>query len=469
MASTQDTWPGNTPNLIPHDPPGTQHESARRFGLRDGIFQATTQGTGEHYLSAFALLLQATPLHLSVLSALPQLVGTWAQIMSVKMSHWFPNRTAHVFWGIMGQSLAWLPIVTLPFVFPQWGPELVIAGAALYFGCQHFTTPAWTSFVAELLHDSERGAYFARRAQLMALTSFVALSTGGLLLSLSTHFQSTGVGFALLFLAAGLARSISAYTLSTWTAAPSQPEAQTPRRFRTFLRHHTSPDFRRFLLFSGLMHMAVLISGPFFVIYLLHDLHLPYWAYGTWLAASIIGQFVTLPGWGRFSDQFGNKALLACTSVVVAVLPMLYLVSPSWPFLVLVNFFGGVIWAGLSLGLSNYVLDAVRPEDRGQGVAVASFVNAAGWTLGTVIGGWCITSIPSTINLGLATLHPASNLPLIFFLSGLCRLAIAGSLLHTFRELRVVEQRPLRQVIWELPLVNLAARWTRTQLPTSSP
>ena len=33
------------------------------------------------------------------------------------------------------------------------------------------------------------------------------------------------------------------------------------------------------------MHAAVLIAGPFFVLYMIRDIHLPYWEYGAWLAA----------------------------------------------------------------------------------------------------------------------------------------------------------------------------------------
>ena len=117
-------------------------ESGRRFGLRDGIFQAATQGTGEQYLSAFALMLHATPFQLSLLSALPQLLGTWAQFVSVKVAHWFPHRKSHVRWGIIGQSIAWVPILVLPLLFPQWGPWLIVAGTALYFGSTHFASPA---------------------------------------------------------------------------------------------------------------------------------------------------------------------------------------------------------------------------------------------------------------------------------------------------------------------------------------
>lgn len=444
------------PSVPTQDPAHTAsaQASGRQFGLRDGIFQATTQGAGEQYLSAFALMLYATPFQLSLLSALPQLLGTWAQFVSVKVSHWFPHRKAHVLWGIIGQSIAWLPILVFPLLFPQWGPWLIVAGSALYFGSTHFTSPAWTSLITDLLSANERGAYFARRSQLMAITSFAALCLGCALLSLFDQHDRLWLGFALLFVIAGVCRSFSAVSLTSVTDLPIHHEEPASRGFLAFLRNGTSKDFRRFLLFSGLMHLAVLISGPFFVIYMLQDLHLSYWAYGTWAAAAIVGQFVTLPGWGEFGDRFGNKALLTFTGLLVAFLPMLYLISTTWLFLVLVNFFGGVVWAGLSLGLSNYVFDAVRPADRPKAVAVSSAVNAIGWAMGTLIGSWLISIVPGDLQFGSLRIDPVSNLPFLFFISGSLRLVISLALLRTFHEPRRVEQQTPAQLFLELPLIK---------------
>ena len=155
-----------------------QHESSepsRRYGLRDGACQAITQGSGEQYLSAFALLLHASPFQLSLLSALPQLIGTVAQVASVKLLRWFPDRKALILAGTVGQAFAWVPILLLPLLFPDTGPWLVIAGTALYFACTQFTTPTWNSFIADHLDQHERGAYFARRATIMASLCFAAL------------------------------------------------------------------------------------------------------------------------------------------------------------------------------------------------------------------------------------------------------------------------------------------------------
>ena len=109
-------------------------ERSRRYGLRDGACQAVTQGSGEQYLSAFALLLGANPLHLSVLSALPQLIGTGAQLASVKLIRCFRDRKALIRAGTTGQALSWLPIVVLPLLFPDAVPQTVQALLGLVGG-----------------------------------------------------------------------------------------------------------------------------------------------------------------------------------------------------------------------------------------------------------------------------------------------------------------------------------------------
>ena len=433
-------------------------EPSRRYGLRDGACQAVTQGSGEQYLSAFALLLGASPFQLSVLSALPQLIGTGAQLASVKLLRWFPDRKTLIRVGTAGQALAWLPILMLPLLFPSSGPWLLIFGTALYFGCNHFTTPTWNSFIADHLDEHERGVYFARRAAIMASLSFAALCAAGWLLSLWQDEARSWLGFAVIFTVASAARWASALALSNVDDVHATPHLDPSPSFRRFLAG-TSLSFRRFLVFSGAMHAAVLIAGPFFVLYMLRDLHLPYWSYGMWLAAGILGQLITLKAWGRFGDRFGNKALLTVTGFMVPFLPMLYLGGTNLVFLLFVNFFGGVTWGGLALGLQNYVFDAVKPEDRATAVATCSTINAVGWCIGAFLGSWLVTTLPSRITLGQLSLELASNLPLVFFVSGLLRLAVSGSFLSSFHEARAVERAPFTDLVWELPLLKPLAQF----------
>lgn len=444
-------------------------EQGRRYGLRDGACQAVTQGSGEQYLSAFALLLHASPFQLSILSALPQLIGTVAQLVSVKLLQWFPNRKALISAGTIGQAFAWIPIMLLPLLLPQWGPWLVVGGAAAYFACAHFTTPAWNSLIVDWLGQHERGAYFARRAQIVASLSFFALFGAGWVLSLWQDSTVAWWGFVLIFALAGSARILSAAALSPVQDVHQTAHQEAQQGFRGFFRESMTNDFRRFLLFSCLMHASVLIAGPFFVLYILQDLHLSYFGYGGWLAAGLLGQLLTLQAWGQFGDRFGNKALLSITGFTVPILPMLYLVSTNIGFLLAVNFLGGVIWAGLALGLQNYVFDSVRPEDRAKAVALYSTVNAIGWSVGALIGSWLVEHLPVRIEWAGFILQPASNLPFVFFLSGVLRLLVSSCLLGTFHEARQVERIPRQQLLRELPLVKPVTQFVLWTLPKSTP
>ncbi|BCA56379.1 putative Transporter of MFS family, contains Lipocalin domain [Nitrospira sp. KM1] len=425
----------------------------RRYGFRDGACQAITQGCGEQYLSAFALLLHAGSFQLSILSALPQLVGTAAQIASIKLLQWFPDRTALIRAGTIGQAVSWLPIVMLPLLFPEIGGWLLIAGASLYFACNHFTTPTWNSFIADHLDEHARGAYFARRAQIIASISFLALCAAGGLLSLWQHIPAAWVGFVFIFLVAGAARIASLFALSRIPRTHPTPHGEGRRGFRSFLAE-TSPNYRRFLLFSGLMHMSVMVAGPFFVVYMLRDLHLSYFNYGTWLAAGILGQLVSLQAWGRIGDRFGNKALLSVTGLMVPFLPMMYLISTDTSFLCMVNFFGGVTWGGLALGLQNYVFDAARSEDRGKAVAVYSTINASGWMVGALAGSLLVETLPARMEAELFSFQLVSNLPLVFLLSGIFRLGVSAGLLNSFGEARRTERFRRRHLVRELPFLK---------------
>jgi MFS family permease len=429
-------------------------ERSRRYGIREGAFQALVQGGGENYLSAFALLLHATAFQIGLLSALPQLVGTWAQLLSVKILNRFQHRKGVILSGAACQAALWLPLLALPVLFPEQGPWLLIACAVVYFAMGHFAVPAWNSLLTDLIDPNTRGAYFSRRARVMAVMNFSALCGAGLVLHSAESWQRPWAGFAVVFLLAAAARVVSTRYIARIQESPTHATREAEFRLLTFLRREAGTNFRRFLLFSGLMHVCVLIAGPFFVIYMLRDLRFSYLMYATWLAAGVLGQFLTLKPWGGLGDRFGNKKVLVATGLLVPFLPMLYVISTNFYFLIGVNFVGGVIWAGLALSLQNYVFDAVRPVDRAKGVAVWNTINAIGWFAGALIGSWLAAVVPSEIILPGLRLALVSNLPFVFFISGLLRLVVSLSLLRTFRETRSVEPITHRELVTELPLIK---------------
>jgi MFS family permease len=422
-------------------------ERSRRYGIRDGVFQAAVQGGGENYLSAFALLLNANAIQIGILSALPQLVGTCAQLLSVKILNRFRHRKVLILAGAVGQTALWLPLLALPLLFPEQGAWLLIACTIAYVAMGQFSIPAWNSLIMDFVAAEQRGVYFGRRARMMAVTSFTVLCLAGLVLHSSEVWREPWMGFAIIFMIAAGSRAISTFYLARIDESAAPPICETEFRLLDFLKSQRGSNFQRFLVFSGLLHACVLIAGPYFMIYMLRDLQFSYGMYAVWMAAGVLGQFLTLKPWGAIGDRFGNRKVLLISGLLVPFLPMLYIFSANFYFLIAVNFVGGVVWAGLTIGLQNYLFDTVQVEDRAKSVAVWNTANAIGWCLGALLGGWFATAIPSEIAVLGFKIELISNLPVVFFISGVLRVFVSFGLLRSLHEARTVESITFEAVV----------------------
>src|SRR5437879_11932925 len=126
--------------------PAAISERSRHYGIREGAFQAIMVGGGENYLSAFALLLHASAFQIGLLSALPQLVGTWAQLFSVKVLNRFHHRTALILVGAAGQAVVWLPLLALPLVCREHAPSPLIACAVAWLATVPVALLGWNGW-----------------------------------------------------------------------------------------------------------------------------------------------------------------------------------------------------------------------------------------------------------------------------------------------------------------------------------
>lgn len=111
------------------------------------------------------------------------------------------------------------------------------------------------------------------------------------------------------------------------------------------------------------------------VVYLLRDLHFSCIELMCNTAASIVVQFLVLNRWGRLGDVFGNRVILSLTGFVIPVVPVLWVLSPGFWYLLAVQAFSGLVWSGFSLSASNYVYD-LTPSDRRGGI------DGAAWRVG---------------------------------------------------------------------------------------
>jgi len=425
-----------------------------QYGIREGACTAVMQGAGENFFTAFALTLHATTSQIGLLNALPAFLGTFAQLGSVIWLRRFDHRHKVVVAGAAAQTALWLPLLILPSIFPEYGAALVIACAVPFVAVGHFSIPAWNSLITDLIDPNGRGEYFARRARVMSATSFAALVFGGLLLSWAKAHQATWIGFGILFLIAAIGRGFATRFLQHLDESGAPVTEHLTLRLKDFLAAGRHADFLRFLLFSGCMHAAALLAGPYFAVYLLRDLQFSYLQYSAWACAAIIGGFLALNGWGRIGDRYGNRKLLLATGLGLPLLPVLYLVTEEAWWLVMINGLAGVVWSGFNLGLQNIVYDLVKVEERAGAVAVSNAVIATAAFLGTMAGGWLGTVAPSVIELASVEVHFVSNLAIVFLASAVARFAVALLFIKPLKEARAVEPISHRELFQELPIIK---------------
>jgi MFS family permease len=411
-----------------------------RHSVRDGVAYAFMAGAGESYLAAYALFLKATTAQISVLTALPALLGSVAQLLSAWLGGHIARRQTLILAGVLGQALAWLPIIWLPYFFPEHAVAILIGSVALYYAGANLASPMWTSLMGDLVPERRRGRFFGRRTRIMSLTAFLSMVGAGLWLHYFELHERTRLGFMTVFSVALLARLYSFYQL---TRMHEPVRARAPMRLpalhtlATRLRHS---HFVRFSVFVACLNFAVAIASPFFTVYMLRDLQFSYLEFTASTGVSVLMQFATLRLWGRLGDIFGNRLILVMTGALIPLLPSLWLVSSSFWYILAVQMLGGLCWAGFSLSAGNFLYDVVTPEKRAGYLALHNMLGNAGVFGGALVGGFLSTVIPAEVVVFGLALHWTSGLWGVLLISTVARAAMVLVFLPRLREVRAVRQ-----------------------------
>jgi MFS family permease len=336
--------------------------------------------------------------------------------------------------GATVQALLWLPVLLVPVLFENYAIAALVVLLALYHSANHFSAPQWTSLMRDLVSDRRRGRYFGLRTRMTTITTFVALIAGGLILNEFAEQGRTYLGFVIIFAVALVARLISVYHLS-FLHEPSSHTAPADVHLEHWWDSLLSTGAVRCSAYFALMTAAVGISAPFFTVYMLRDMGLSYFEFMLLTGTSVFTQFLSLTTWGRIADSYGNRLILLLTSVLLPIVPMLWLVSDAFWYLLLAQALSGVSWSGFSLGAGNLLYDLVPRTRRAAYVAAHNVASAAGVFGGAMLGAALIAVLPSRSVL-LGESDTASNLLYLFLLSGMLRAVIAALLARRVREIR---------------------------------
>ncbi|MCC6502827.1 MAG: MFS transporter [Deltaproteobacteria bacterium] len=420
-------------------PEESKKEQSLRYSIRDGVFVSMMNGFTLDYFTPFLILLGGTMKHVGILSALPNLFASFVQLKSPDITDRLLSRKKVVSLCILFQAVMLPPMVLSWFL--EWRVGVFIAIVTLFTVAGAVLMPAWGSLMADLVKEEQRGEYFGWRSKTLGIISVLATFAAGFILHRAEK-SSAMLGFAIIFGLAFVFRLVSWRYMNKMHEPPMVKKEGDYFSLRDFVSRYRTSNFVRFVVFVSLLKFTVYIASPFFAVLMLKDLGFGYMAFTMVTLAATISAIVSIRRWGRHADRVGNLKVARSTSMLVALIPMFWLVNQNPVYLFFVQLFSGFAWAGFNLSASNFVFDASSPGKRARCIAYFNFFSGIAMSLGALAGGWLAMNLPAGF---LAS--SAMNLILI---SAVLRLIMSWLLPFNLKEVREVDPVRTHELFWSM-------------------
>jgi MFS family permease len=414
-----------------------------RYSILDGAFYSAMVGFGESFFPVFAVFMKASNIQIGLLDALPKSLGSLSQLLSNRFVRLFNSRKKFVATSALLEGLMYMPII-LTFFLGKFRLVHLILFVSIYWILGMILNPAWSSWMGDLVPESQRGSYFGRRNRIAGLTSFVAFLSAGFLLQRFSYGTLTQyLGFVIIFALAMLSRIMSFIALTKKFEPEYHFEEKAQFSFMDFLRQARFRNYGLFALYLSFMNFCVYLAAPYFTVYMISDLGFSYLTFTFVSAASILVKYLSMPVWGMTADRFGTRKIMSLTGFLMPMVPILWLFSANFWYLILIQFFSGFIWAGFELSTFNFIFDTTTAAKRSTCVAYYNVLNGFGIVIGAVLG----SLIVRYNNLFW------SKYLLVFLLSGILRFAASFIFLPKLREVRPVESIPYSTLLFKITTV----------------
>jgi len=380
-------------------------------------------------LTPFAVALNASVSLIAALTYVPQLAGAFVQLFAAKLVEVLKDRKKILVASSFLHAILWIPLLLIPYTTPSQ-KYLLIVYVSLQTMLIQLMQPVGNSLLGDIVPKYERGRFFGLRNKVVGASSFVAALTAGLLLNYLSP-KHPFLGFTILFAVAFAGRTLS----GIFKAMMANPEADMAHEEKfslfDFVKKMDKTNYGHFVIYVTLFKFATSIASPFFAVYMLKSLHFTYLQFTFMVASELIASFIAMGVWGRIIDEKGTKFVLYIGGIMAPFIPLLWLFSRNFYYLLAIEAFSGISWAAFNLSASNFIFDAVKPENRIRCIAYHKLFESMAIFGGALFGGFLINILPAWIFI--------SSIPLAFLISGILRLAVSMILLPTLHEARLIE------------------------------
>jgi MFS family permease len=418
-----------------------------RASIWEGSLYSSMVGFGEIYFVPLMLVIGASNFQVGIFTAIPQLCLAFSQFLSIFIIERLMIRKKIIFPAAAIQAIV-MGVIFLELLSKDFSPVLFIALGAAYYTMIGLIIPAWNSLLGDLTYNENRGEYFGKRNGLAQLVAFIGLFIAGLTIQ---HYDASGnalKGFIIIIGIAFLSRFFSLFFFVQHYDVPYKKVEGSYFSFWDFIRRSPKSNFAHFVYFIGAMSFAVQIAAPFFAIYMLKELEFSYLKYIFQVGTFVATQFISMRFWGPYADRFGNRLVLKITGAIIPLIPVLWLFSSNYNYLLFLQMLSGIIWGGWALSTGNFVFDAVTPPKRARCAAYLNFFNSSGIFLGAMLGAILVKYLPDVINTSWIKIEFISPIQLLFLISTVVRFLVLVILNPTIHEVRDVSQPTARDTLY---------------------
>jgi len=374
-----------------------QVQSGLSYVIKDGIAsQAMGILTGGAFLVAFAIKLGASNLIIGLLAA----IGPLAQLLqlpSIFLVEKIRNRRAIVLFAAGLSRICWLLIALIPFLFIEQTGLAVLLGAmiaASAFGA--ISGCSWNSWMRDLIPQNILGSFFSKRMRIATGVGIGLSILAAVYLDLwKKLFADYEIyGYSILFLLGLGAGAMGVYFLARTPEKRMPAPEQRTGILKLLAQPFRDENFRKLIAFMCSWNFAVNLAGPFFMVYMLKRLGL---SMSFIIALSIISQilnFTFLKIWGKYTDRFSNKSVLAICGplFILSILAWTFTTMPekyflTIPLLVVIHIVMGLSSAGVSLASGNIGLKLAPQGQATAYLATNTIVNSIAAGVAPILGG----------------------------------------------------------------------------------
>ena len=361
----------------------------------EGCFWAIMYGGGETFLSACAVFLQFSAFQISFLSSFPPFIGSCFQLFSATLKNKFRDIKQFVVTMSYVQALLWLVLIYLLFYEPTY--KYILIWSCFYWTIGTIIQPAWTAWMGYFVPRRIRARYFGKRNRIIGFISFLATFVAGYILDIFN--ENMIFGFSIIFIAAFIGRTISAFYLNKKFNFEERETKNLIEYIYTFknLVNQQNKSFY-YIMFSSYINFSIMFFGPLFSIYILRTMELSVFIYTINMTLWQISNFSSSNYFGKLCEKIGDYKVLKLSTYTIVFLPilwiLLYYLNDQLQIIAtfLVSILAGICFSAYTLSSFNLVYKISEKEDVIHFSALNTFIRGFAILMGGILAGLLVES-----------------------------------------------------------------------------